>query len=146
MSREQELQRSIKEIHISYFKLLNRKLSKAITFCDINEKQAMLLMLVEKEGMTQKMIANHLHITEATLSSNIKRLEIKELLVRTPNSQDKRKYDLNLTESGKQVVKISREISEKMKLEIWNELSEEDYELIMECIQKLKGKLEKLGE
>ena len=55
------------------------------------------------EGMTQKELAENMHITPPSMSVNLQKMEMADLLMRIPDDSDMRQMRLYLTEKGKAV-------------------------------------------
>ena len=58
-------------------------------------------MLSEEDGLTQKEISEKLHLTPATITDTLQRMEKLEFLERKPDSKDLRVTRVYLTEKGK---------------------------------------------
>lgn len=69
-----------------------------------------LLGAIMIEGKAQRRaidLAQQLNVSNAVLSSRIKRLQEKKLLVRKPSPEDRRSFVLSLTEKGKQLIRAT---------------------------------------
>ena len=55
------------------------------------------------EGMTQKELAESMHITPPSMSVNLQKMEMADLLLRIPDDSDMRQMRLYLTEKGKAI-------------------------------------------
>jgi MarR family transcriptional regulator, organic hydroperoxide resistance regulator len=69
-----------------------------------------LFMLWEKDGRTQKELAEGLQITPATITDVLQRMERIELLERRPDSEDLRVSRVYLTDKGRQLQKQVEQI------------------------------------
>jgi Transcriptional regulators len=60
-----------------------------------------LLVLWEQDGQTVSQIGEKLHLDSGTLTPLLKRMEQKQIIVRTRNSADERSVNITLTRQGK---------------------------------------------
>lgn len=60
-----------------------------------------LLVLWEEDGQTVSQIGEKLHLDSGTLTPLLKRMEQKQIIVRTRNSADERSVNITLTRQGK---------------------------------------------
>lgn len=60
-----------------------------------------LLVLWEEDGQTVSQIGEKLHLDSGTLTPLLKRMEQKQIIVRTRNSADGRSVNITLTRQGK---------------------------------------------
>ena len=82
---------------------LNHKMMNQIC-SDITPEQGKLLYLIKHKNMSQKEIAQHFHITEATLSVRMKRLVESGWIERKIDDEDKRYYSIVLSSKGEKVM------------------------------------------
>lgn len=83
---------------------------------DITRSQAhFLLVLNEKDHISQEELCNRLNMTEGTVARTIKRLEDKKFLVRSLNPNDKRKKVIVLTQEGKETISKINKNNDIMK-------------------------------
>ena len=72
-----------------------------------------LLSIDSQKEISQREIATRLHLQPASVVSVIDELERLKLVIRKPTSSDRRKYNITLTPSGKELAsKIRREASQ----------------------------------
>lgn len=68
--------------------------------------QLLLMQTIRKnQAMTIGQLADEIHLSQATVTTILDRLEERELLVRESSTQDKRKVHVRLTEQGEELVK-----------------------------------------
>jgi len=108
---------------------------------EITPEQGKLLFMVKDERMSQKELAHHLHITEATLSVRIKRLVDSGLIERQVDRHDKRVYTIVLSEKGKQFMNdMGAHIVYYQQL-ICKGITKEEYETVIRVIQKIQDNI-----
>ena len=83
-----------------------------------------LIEIYSNDGISQEDLAKILYLNESTVTRNLKKLEKRGLIVRTPN---KRKKIITITDEGKEVAKIVMDYDEKWDDIIKKDLSEEEY-------------------
>lgn len=75
--------------------------------------QAVLLKQLDRsEGMTQRELANNLHIKPPTVAVSVKRLEKAGLICRRQDEEDQRKSRIFITEEGRDLVRDIQSIME----------------------------------
>ena len=71
-----------------------------------------LYYIYSHEGCQQKDVAENCFLETATLSTVLSNLEQKQLLIRTPDKDDKRAYKIYSTDEGRKVMEL---IDDKVK-------------------------------
>ena len=71
--------------------------------------QSRLLFVIKEHGHSQKEVAQYLHISDATLSVRIKRLEEAGYIIREQNPQDKRHSTVRLSKLGEEYLEICKD-------------------------------------
>lgn len=108
---------------------------------DITPDQGKLLFAIKNKKMSQRELANKLHITEATLSVRIKRLLEAGLIERKNDGHDKRVYTIILSQKGEQLTNRMQDAIEHYKKMITKDVTLEEYEMILNVIRKLQNNL-----
>jgi DNA-binding MarR family transcriptional regulator len=105
---------------------------------DIPRSQAILLkVLLEKEKLTNKDIVEILDIRPSSAGELVKKLEKNEYIKREINSEDKRVYNIFLTEKGKKKAQIITNSRNKKVEEIFKGLTKDEQEQLSELLEKL---------
>ncbi len=93
-----------------YFKLISKSLEssfkKELLKNDITYQQFNILNYLFKNSdieVNQKMLENHFELSNATISGILKRLEIKELIIREKSSKDHRDKIIKLSDKGNKI-------------------------------------------
>lgn len=79
-----------------------------------------LLVLWEEDGQTVSQIGEKLHLDSGTLTPLLKRMEQKQIIVRTRNSADERSVIITLTSQGKDLrekaLAVPKQLIDAMKV------------------------------
>lgn len=131
---------NFRRIGIAYRNAASRQLNDM----HITHEQCALLYLIEQSDMTQKEIAQKLKISEATLSGRVKRLEKMHYIERVQDQNDKRKYDLFITPSGKKALDEAKSIVDRLSKQCFEGFDDQDFALLMSLFQRVYKNLEKM--
>lgn len=139
---------------LSRKKAIDAKMSKLFFYefkgSALTRESGILLYLIWKTDLSQAEIAKHLHITQATLSERIKRLERDGYLRRVPDEKDRRKHKLVLNEKAGQEVDDCIIRINKMHEKIFKNLNTDDYDHVMHILdvieENMKGMLEEYSD
>ncbi len=106
---------------------------------DITYPQYLVLMVLwEEDEMSVNSIGKRLHLDSGTLTPLLKRMESKELILRSRCKADERTVRISLTDKGKQLkqkaVKIPPQLAEDLTL------TQEEAETLKRLIYKLINK------
>lgn len=106
---------------------------------DITYPQYLVLMVLwEENEMTVNSIGKRLHLDSGTLTPLLKRMEIKELIVRKRCTIDERTVKISLTDKGKQLREYAVKIPPQMAKDI--SLTNEEVDTLKRLIYKLINK------
>ncbi len=122
------------------FKLIKLTFSKAFKKAgiDITPEQWVIVDLLHKDdGVSQNDLANKSGKDAPTVSRIIDILERKNLIVRRNVTGDRRKYHIFLTEDGKQVHEKLLPIVKNLRLQGWEDLTDEDYETFLRIMNQI---------
>lgn len=93
-----------------YFKLISKSLEasfkKELLKNDITYQQFNILNYLFKNNdidVNQKMLENHFELSNATISGILKRLEVKELIIREKSKKDHRDKIIKLSDKGNKI-------------------------------------------
>lgn len=110
---------------------------------DITTEQWVVLdQLSLKSGISLTGLANRTFKNTATLSRIIDLLCQKGLIKRQRQDQDRRQYELHLTDSGVTVVKKLRPIVFELRRQGWKNISQSDYEHFIQIIDQIYSNFE----
>ena len=103
---------------------LNQAFRRRIAYLGITPDQfTVLRTLLEKEGMTQRELAQAMTSDANTIASLVERMELAALLQRQPHEKDRRAHRLYPTASGRRKYVEAREAAVAMQTEILNALA-----------------------
>jgi len=101
-----------------------------------------LLTIESRKGISQREIAQILHLEPASVVSLIDELEKLKLANRKPTA-DRRRYEIVLTENGHKAVKKIKEQAQKLENYLVEKLPKKDSENFLKTIEQLSGYLDK---
>jgi DNA-binding MarR family transcriptional regulator len=81
-----------------------------------------LLLLQHKEGVSQDHIAHTLHVDKATTTRAFKKLEKEGYITRKRDPEDRRRYNIYLTEKGRTIYPVLLNISS-----VWTDILLKDF-------------------
>lgn len=101
--------------HTNFKKFINVELANY----ELNLIQALCLVIINREGnLNQKELADNLFLTKGAITKAVNKLENDGLVFREKSEIDKRKYVLNTTEKGENLVPDILEINRKWESEM----------------------------
>lgn len=104
---------------------------------DLTSVQYAALSVLETEaGLDQASLAKRIAYDRATIGGVVKRLEQKGLVTRTPDSQDRRAYRLNLTREGKTLLTEIRPVVVALQARILPGLSPSEVDSLLRLIRR----------
>lgn len=86
---------------------------------------------------TMSSVANHLKVTMGTLTTSVNGLIRKGYVNKTQNKQDKRIYNLNLTNAGHEVMQIHDKFHHEMIDSILDDLLLEEDEVLINSLENI---------
>ncbi len=87
-----------------------RHFTETFTDLDLTQKQVSVLWLVDDHpDIAQTDLAHRMRMDRATTMAIVNRLEARHLLVRGKSETDGRKQTLNLTESGREMLRVAKQ-------------------------------------
>ena len=121
---------NIKEIFLQ-FKSLHKNIheftSKKSNMQGLSAEQCYLLALIDRfDHPNQKMLAERLKITPATLSVRLQRLEKAGFIEKIVSSQDKRNVTLRITEKGNKEIKSCKDEMKMFTKRLFEGINKED--------------------
>ena len=109
---------------------------------NVGGQSRMLTILTENPGISQKALADLLHIRPQTLGEQLVKLEASGLIRREANPYDKRVSNLFLTEEGVAAAQGVQEKSDETMTRIFAGLEEAELEQLLALVQKLNAAIE----
>ncbi|MCX7942277.1 MAG: MarR family transcriptional regulator [Dictyoglomaceae bacterium] len=105
-----------------------------------------LLLLQEKEGLTQKDIVKQLKIKPSTVTLILRRMEKRGLIKRKRDEEDKRFTRIYLTREGKKFISKLKEVFDILEEECFIGFSEEEKNILKDFFKRIRDNLRNLNE
>ncbi|MCK8142972.1 MarR family transcriptional regulator [Flavobacterium sp. I-SCBP12n] len=126
---------SIEETIKAYRRLSQQNISKAVP--NITVDQALILIIIDREDKTQSEIADLVFKDYASMTRIIKLMIDKNYLTKTIENADKRKAELKITQSGKEIIEKLNPIIKKNREIALNTLSEQELKQLFKILNKI---------
>jgi DNA-binding MarR family transcriptional regulator len=96
--------------------------------------------------MTQRELAEHTHVTAATISGTLKRMERAGIVYRTDDTRDARVSIVRLTDAGKKLVDEAWQLFYRTDLDMLSGFSEEECEKLIGYFVRMRENVDKAIE
>ncbi len=100
-----------------------------------------LRALWEQEGLTHTELAERLHVTPATITKMIQRMEKAGFVVRKPDVEDQRVSHVYLTEAGRAIRSEVQAVWQTMERETFNGFTQEEQALLRRFLLRMRENL-----
>lgn len=126
------IERAIKE----YRKVCQKNITKIVK--DITVDQCLVLIILSKdEKISQNELANLIFKDNASITRMIELMVKKEYLNRTIHKEDRRKFNLEITEKGKKTIELINPIVQVNRETALYGLSQEEIYLLDKTLNKI---------
>jgi len=126
------IEQAIKE----YRKISQRNVSKIVK--DITIDQCLVLIILNQDDkISQNELANLVFKDNASITRMIELMVKKDYLVRTIHKEDRRKFNLEITEKGKKTLELINPVAELNRETALNGLSLEEINLLGKTLNKI---------
>lgn len=133
----------ISGINIIFKRWAEKKLKKfGMTFSQFG----VMLILLQKEGLSQRELADAFNIDTTSIMVICDSLEKKQWIKRQSDPNDRRINRLFFTEEGRHVFSNSLPTIKEGYEEVFNSITDEELELISPLIEKIYNKVKILSE
>lgn len=106
--------------------------------CDIAPGEIMFLMhLYNNSVAKQDELSQTFNIDKGNITKSIKRLEDRGFLYKVKDLQDKRAYNIYLTEKGKELKPVILNVLDKLDALLSQNLSQEEYNQLLNLLKKI---------
>jgi len=120
------------------FKAVNDQSKRAEHETGITGPQLWTIKVIaESSPINVKDLARRMFVHPATVVGIIDRLEVKGLVTRTRSKGDRRNVDIDLTDSGRELVAGSPEVAQGLLVKGLKSLSASELENLADCLRKL---------
>jgi len=126
---------SIEETIKAYRRLSQQNISSIVP--DITVDQALILIIIDREDKTQSEIADLVFKDYASMTRIIKLMINKNYLTKTIDDADKRKAELKITQSGKEIIEKLNPVIKKNREIALNTLSEQELKQLFKLLNKI---------
>jgi DNA-binding MarR family transcriptional regulator len=124
-----------------------RRREKLLSDLKLYRGQApILLILSERNGLTQKEIAEELKIKPSTVTLILRRMRKRGLISSVRDERDKRYTKIYLTEEGKKFICKLKRVFKQLEEECFKDFSEEEKKLLMDFFRRIRDNLRRLNE
>lgn len=103
-----------------------------------------LKALWEQEGLTHTALAERLHVTPATITKMLQRMEKAGFVVRKPDPEDQRVSRVYLTKAGRAIQRKVRAVWERMDRETFDGFTQEERALLRRFLQQIRENLRRV--
>ncbi|MDQ2179195.1 MarR family winged helix-turn-helix transcriptional regulator [Marinifilum sp. D714] len=126
---------SIEEAIKAYRKLSQHNISQIVR--NITVDQALILLILENNDKTQTEVADMVFKDYASMTRIVKLMVSKDYLIKTVDSQDKRKAKLEITKKGKTILKKLKPMIQRNREVALNNVSHEELEQMYKTLNKI---------
>lgn len=106
----------------------------------------LLIMLKQKDGISQKDLANSSCVSAPTITVMLKNMGKKDLIYKQKDKNDRRIVRIYLTEKSKKILKKTHAIQNKMGNESLRNISAEEQLLLNRLLQQIRNNLLELKD
>lgn len=101
----------------------------------------LLAVLWEHEGVTHSELARRMHVSPATVSNMVQRMEKNGLLERRPDSEDQRVSHVYLTDAGRAIRERVDQRWREIEAQVFGAFSEEEQERLRALLDRVREEL-----
>ena len=114
------------------------RVSKAASSLGLYFGQPAILEFISyNNGCTQKELAEHLHVSPASVATSLKRMEKSGFIARIDDKDDSRKKRLTVTEKGANALRDFRKVCDETDEQVFSGFTEEEKETLMYFLKRL---------
>ncbi|MDR3291410.1 MAG: MarR family transcriptional regulator [Methanobrevibacter sp.] len=96
-----------------------------------------ILLLKMNENPSQEEIAHHLLLSRGTTAKSLRKLDDENIIQRTVDPNNRRKYGVVLTDKGKEIAKKIEKIDEDWEKSIYKNFKGDNKEIIMDLLKEI---------
>lgn len=109
----------------------------------LNRGQIRLLFLISKnDGIIQRDLADMMDIRPSSLTEMLSNLEEHSFILRKSDEKDRRLMHVYLTDAGRNAIEGFNQVNDKLSASIFNCLTTEESEKMLEMVNKINENLE----
>ncbi|EYE89527.1 MarR family transcriptional regulator [Fervidicella metallireducens AeB] len=106
----------------------------------------LLFTLYKNDGLSQREIADKLHIKPATITVMLSRMEKTGLIIRKQDKEDQRILRVYLTDKGKEMCEELKKIMPVLNEQCFGNFTEEEKETFKYLLEKMADNIEKINK
>ncbi|MFM5914403.1 MAG: MarR family winged helix-turn-helix transcriptional regulator [Chakrabartia godavariana] len=115
-----------------------RHFTETFTDLDLTQKQVSVLWLIDDHpDIAQTDLAHRMRMDRATTMAIVNRLEARELLVRGKSETDGRKQTLNLTDQGREMLRVAKQAIIEHENWLKSRFSEKEVAKLIELLTRI---------
>jgi DNA-binding MarR family transcriptional regulator len=116
----------------------NSYLVHQIQELDITQGQIKFILLLKRnENASQEELAHQLFLSGGTAAKTLRKLDDENIIQRTVDPNNRRKYGVALTDKGKEIAKKIEKIDEDWEKSIYKNFRGDNKEIIMNILKEL---------
>ena len=100
-----------------------------------------LKFISENKNVTQKEIADFLHVSAPSIATSLKRMEESGLVVRVENKKDARRNSVKLTKKGKELVEYADSLFLRIDDVAYKGFTEEEMDTLVQFLERMNDNL-----
>jgi DNA-binding MarR family transcriptional regulator len=103
----------------------------------------LLAVLWDKEGVTHSELARRIHVSPATVTNMIKRMEKAGLVERRPDAEDQRVSHVHLTDAGRAIRERVEAQWQEIEARVFGSFSEQEQAMLRALLGRVREELAK---
>lgn len=109
----------------------------------IHRQQHMMLMTIarRKDPVTQRQLSDMMEISEAAVTSCLKRLEAEGYVLRAPDPADGRTRRISISEKGRELVRKTDDIFAGIDRQMFNGITDDELATLWQLLSRLQTNL-----
>ena len=133
---------NLSEQSSDFFKNYLRLFRKNIKQYNLTESQALCLISIPFNGISQTRLSHNLCLNISTVSRNLSHLIKADLIIKKESNQDIRSYNISLSDKGKKIyTKINKSIDNHF-YNICTKLDPNEKDLLIDLLNKINWQFE----
>ena len=133
---------NLSEQSTDFFKNYLRLFRKNIKQYNLTESQALCLISIPFNGISQTRLSHNLSLNISTVSRNLSHLIKVDLIIKKKSNQDIRSYNISLSNQGKKIyTKINKSIDNHF-YNICTKLDSNEKDLLIDLLNKINWQFE----
>lgn len=133
---------NLSEQSCDFFKNYLRLFRKNIKQYNLTESQALCLISLPFDGISQTRLSHNLSLNLSTVSRNLSHLIKLDLIIKKKSNQDIRSYNIILSDKGKKIyTKINKSIDNHF-YNICTKLDSNEKDLLIDLLNKINWQFE----